>query len=664
MVRLNYTSRKISGVKAGLAVKKDLNKRIPSTPNFRVRDPVLEIDISGKELTDDGFNEFILDLRIALQSASPEYPQGINKLQELHLKGNQLTVNALVELAKIIQLSSRDLKELDVSNNDISIITISDAQKWKYFLQSFSQCCVLKKIDFSGNSLGARGIEILARVYIRSELDFVETVVDSEEDEHLNDLELEETTQRGEHAVVSQATKEVSRRSQTSPSKAHTYTDAEFRRYACTRGLRSVPYLILQDVSMTNGAIIHLAEMIRMHRTPETLLPFLPGGKPLNLPPSEYGAGGIYWLPNDGISELSVRLMKLMEQMQRSIAENESDDELAVDFDEFNFDDLDHEEMERNQEERERRRRHRQALTVNLGRATSQQRIHTLGTEGLRKSVLWHCALRMLAVSRAILLDFTSRPTPVEEELAASKKSRLEQLRRQDATRSSLPVDKRHASPKLNDQLLTGISSQERPLSSSPRCLSTRTVVDGWSTKFDDIPRGALISSLRFDPKSSTFDHMFPAMHHTPENPLLQVNPPPVAAAMPNYPCIIESEHDIKASGHVLKGGKSDTKKDGGVHPSSSSPTTLSCGGKIATTTGNYRSKYQFGLPLHLWRRIIAEAMGVNGILHPDQQMKIVSYAASWGALEAEMSINGAAEHQQLWKILDSIDCFTYKPLS
>lgn len=123
-----------------------------------------------------------------MQSNSPECPQGVNKLQELHLKGNRLTANTLVELAKVITLSSRDLKELDISNNDIKIVTASDAQKWRYFLQSFGQCCVLKKIDFSGNALGPLGIELLARFYIRSELDFVEAVDDEEDGEGDGDV--------------------------------------------------------------------------------------------------------------------------------------------------------------------------------------------------------------------------------------------------------------------------------------------------------------------------------------------------------------------------------------------------------------------------------------------------------------------------------------------
>lgn len=119
----------------------------------------------------------------------------------------------------MIQLSARDLKELDISNNEINIVTVSDAQKWKYFLQSFGQCCVLKKIDFSGNSLGTWGIELLARVYIRSELDFVE-VVESEEEGNVPEDSMREhsTEQDSEAGVAGQGTKATRRGQYWRPS--------------------------------------------------------------------------------------------------------------------------------------------------------------------------------------------------------------------------------------------------------------------------------------------------------------------------------------------------------------------------------------------------------------------------------------------------------------
>jgi hypothetical protein len=366
--------------------------------------------------------------------------------------------------------------------------------------------------------------------------------------------------------------------------------------------------------------------------------------------------------------------MQLTEEIKESTAEVSSEDELAEDFEGLDMD-LDYEEIERAQQERERRRRHRQKLTVNLGRTISQQRIHVLATEGLRKSVLWHCALRMLAVARAILLDYANRPRPVEDELIAARKARLASVQTPVA-RPRSPF-----SPPNSTGAVRGlpthyewVKSRERPGSPRPRfdpnqsLLSVpasipRCVIADPLTRQQQRnphPRGALISSFRFDPQSSTFDVMFPAMHHVSENPLMQTNPPPVAAAMPDYPRGIQEDSDFE---HVSK-DDAKSASNGNNHPAEPSSGRSSKKPTTELTTDNYRSRYQFGLPLYLWQRIIAESMGINSILHSDQQTKIIDYAASWGALEAEMSINGAAENQQIWKILDCIDCFTYKPLS
>lgn len=426
-------------------------------------------------------------------------------------------------------------------------------------------------------------------------------------------------------------------------TKHHTHTDAELKHYACTRGLRSVPYLIVQDVGIGNGSIVHLAEMVRLHRAPENLLSFLPGGKPPSLPPIEQGRCGIYWLPNNGLSALSHRLMKLTEEIKLSTTEVDSEDDFIEDFEGLAMD-LDYEEIERAQEERERRRRLRQKLTVNLGRTISQQRIHVLGTEGLRKSILWHCALRMLAVARTILLAPENRPPSAEDELISARKDRLTLAQtRGPRARSpfSNPITTRallgassdyvHAgTPELSGQSTEAVFSVSNLQFPAPQPSAHRQHCNTPS------PGGALISSFRFDPRSSTFDVMFPAMHRPSENPLIQINPPPVAAAMPNYP------HEDVGEDSSRNGGKKSTTTE--------------------KTTDDYRSKYRFGLSLQLWQRIISESMNLNPILHPDQQSRVINYAASWAALEAEMSINGAAENQQIWKILDSIDCFTYKP--
>jgi Ran GTPase-activating protein (RanGAP) involved in mRNA processing and transport len=123
-------------------------------------------------LTDEGFDLFVDDLIECIEYRNEEHPDGIVRLVELHLQGNRLAACSLKKLARVISLSAGDLKELDLSDNLIEIQQPEHREIWQDFLQSFERCYVLKKLDLSRNPLGPRGAEILARVYMQSELDF------------------------------------------------------------------------------------------------------------------------------------------------------------------------------------------------------------------------------------------------------------------------------------------------------------------------------------------------------------------------------------------------------------------------------------------------------------------------------------------------------------
>lgn len=151
-------------------------KRIPPGTASKAagRDPHVALDVSGKALTDAGFAEFIGDIIESLNHHDNEHPNGVLKLDELCLKDNGLTIASLKLLSDVVVLTAADLKDLDLSGNAITVTSLEDQITWKEFLESFSGSFVLKKLDLSGNPLSAKAFEILARVYIQSELDFID----------------------------------------------------------------------------------------------------------------------------------------------------------------------------------------------------------------------------------------------------------------------------------------------------------------------------------------------------------------------------------------------------------------------------------------------------------------------------------------------------------
>lgn len=111
-------------------------------------------------------------------------------LEELCLKDNGLTVASLSGLTSVMDLVRNDLKDLDLSDNAISVNDPDDVIPWEGFLQSLSKCCVLRRLDLSGNQLGTKAFEVLARVYAK------EGPIDLVLPEELEDLDRDSLAER------------------------------------------------------------------------------------------------------------------------------------------------------------------------------------------------------------------------------------------------------------------------------------------------------------------------------------------------------------------------------------------------------------------------------------------------------------------------------------
>ena len=124
---------------------------------------MLELDLANKALGDLCLQSVANAL---VQSIKYGSEQGrITILEELSLNHNRLTTQALAALTRVLQVSAGELRDLDLSYNVIEVNTDEEALIFERFLYSFSGCYTLRRIDLSGNELGPKAFEVLARVY-------------------------------------------------------------------------------------------------------------------------------------------------------------------------------------------------------------------------------------------------------------------------------------------------------------------------------------------------------------------------------------------------------------------------------------------------------------------------------------------------------------------
>lgn len=69
----------------------------------------------------------------------------------------------------------------------------------------------------------------------------------------------------------------------------------------------------------------------------------------------------------------------------------------------------------------------------------------------------------------------------------------------------------------------------------------------------------------------------------------------------------------------------------------------------------------RFGLLLETWRTIIAYAVEDSSALSVEQQRKVIRYAREWDSVKQELKITGGSKHEQLWRILYSMNCLNYE---
>ena len=219
-----------------------------------------------------------------------DYPDGLLsaiaceavKLGELNLSHCSLPTTALPFLAKIVKASADSLQRLDLQGNSWEMNTNAALRDWEEFLDSSSDCVKLRKVNFSDNRLGDKGIEALVRVYTRSLQHFL---FESDDDPDFADEILSRSISgvllphSDDEDDISSPMASPSELSSTStsalaaslPIKSSRRKSEDLRNIP-TCGLPSVAYIHLQNVGMTDLSALHLTFLLQYHHLPHVLL--------------------------------------------------------------------------------------------------------------------------------------------------------------------------------------------------------------------------------------------------------------------------------------------------------------------------------------------------------------------------------------------------------
>lgn len=263
----------------------------------------VDIDLDGKELGDDGL---LPVMRAVLSMLTGISRIATFRLEELNLSMNGLTTAALPLLTQIVKLSALELRSLDLSANNLSVHTEEQAHQWGQFLDSFRHCRVMRRLDWSGNDFSkSLAMEILTRTY------FSHPAVDPNE---LEDVKCINERLR----ALSLSTNDSSFDATASLSSLSDGVILKRR-----SGLRSIPYIILRDVGMTDAGALHFSYLLEYHYWPQYLMTALKEGShaaKIKEGDDAIHAFGLIYVDNPQISPSGLKLLACAEQARMDLA--------------------------------------------------------------------------------------------------------------------------------------------------------------------------------------------------------------------------------------------------------------------------------------------------------------------------------------------------------
>ena len=605
---------------------------------------MIELDVSGKDLTDEGFFEVASALVGAI---TYDGDQGrVARLEELCLRSNRLTIASLQALAPVIQVSCCDLRDLDISDNQITISSDADVAIWEDFVTSFRKCCVLRRIDLSGNALGDRAFEVMLRVYAKEEpLNFASPsdLVEAHHEEQSSTTEIGSVTRKTKKLSLGSNSgdntgdeghhrRKVSKQGQLPSCASHGVADASTEAtspektslpglpvgplliYTTTLGLRSIPYFILRDTTMTDICALHLSYIIAHHHKPSQLLTRVPPAKagPHAQQLMEYDTQsqcqGIIYLPNATLGNSGLKVLELADTTRDMPLDGTAEEDAeglhtlrrssTIPRRPLNFHTVPLVSSSKRRQSLMSTEDILQAEkavsahnVINLERARCRIQGDALQEAGPLSNDLWRVALRVLCLGRNIQVQEKREPPP--------------------APKAKAPVIKTLSVPGPRLKPLTPKPSM--PLASERDANKPVVPWGKFSQKSSSIPQTLTISPTT--PQQVTFGGR---VRTPPVDPKNIRTLPPVHTTTPSRAVSLSAKNKI------------------------------------------YQTRLPCGFSEDVWRQIIGHAAGANGIMSEDQQRSMLSWAMNRKTLSKESEILGLTLASQIWRVLEGTGCLTY----
>ncbi|KAK6361544.1 hypothetical protein TWF730_005264 [Orbilia blumenaviensis] len=514
MGKLTYVNRKIVGVKLAQSIQRDIQKRIPKIGEEKKlaavqRDPVVELDATGRQLGEEGI-AIVCDALCQLAETR------MSRIEELNFSGNELTASSLRHLRRAISVCP-DLRDLDISNNNIRVASIEDLENWIGFLESFANLKCMRRLELSNNPLGDFAVEGFFQVYslerpIFIPYDFGHTEKANAADE-LTDanysVEGFDIRSSGGHLYLASHGTQPSDLDNISDSNRKTSIgttgsgqsgfvsssppsslDAP-RDPADIHGLRGIPYIIMSNVGATDLSAMWMSYVIPEHPLPSDLHPHLPPLKegPFATALRKYdglpNCRGIVMTENPSITSLGLTVLREAEERRdedaatvEDLMTNGQGRRRSSIVSDIGFEEGRRENRRNSIQDRDDSShagsfpsRSRKALNdsrYSLDRSRARIQLNVLKAQGVKASLLWKRVMRLVVVSRAILVNYTGpividgfEPT-LKIEAKSSQRTSIDSTFKFENSPAGSPTTKEPILAKLKDLKLNVKSSKTR----------------------------------------------------------------------------------------------------------------------------------------------------------------------------------------------------------